>query len=145
MTKVQKILLLVMSINLAVSLAVFLRMGDFMQAVLDTPTVEPAKPAATVSLEYDLADYPEWNVNEYGQTYGPDSYDVPPDLIAVTGDSRLKGYVYQSDLDGLIQSRRAAETLSQEPQKMDSLPEDRIALFASDGRTVIGAYQPKEE
>ena len=67
----------------------------------------------------DLTDYPQWQVNENGQTYGPNIYDERPDLIASVADNGENGYVRQEDM------YRTGE----------------IPIYASDGTTVVGTKQ----
>lgn len=67
----------------------------------------------------DLSNYPQWQVNESGQTYGPDVYDQRPDLIATAIEGGKTGYVLREDM------RRTGE----------------IPIYASDGKTVIASKQ----
>lgn len=67
----------------------------------------------------DLSDYPQWQVNKSGQTYGPDIYNERPDLIATVTDDGKTGYVLREDM------QRTGE----------------IPIYESDGKTVIGSKQ----
>lgn len=70
------------------------------------------------------------NVNEYGQTYGPDALGA--DLIEVISDQGEVGYVYREDLE-VTEANTLKETLENEEVYI-------IKVYENDGKTEIGTF-----
>lgn len=70
------------------------------------------------------------NVNEYGQTYGPDALGA--DLIEVISDQGEIGYVYRADLE-----KTEANTITEALQDGDLC---KLKVYKYDGRTPIGTF-----
>jgi len=118
---------------------------------------EQSFPDHTVSYPV-IPDIPHFPVNEYGQTYGSEpvlinDYIVYPELIYTTGLDGIVGYVSITDLDytyfgherpgspeeflmymRLLQARDKVMRI-RESEKINA-----IALYAVDGRTVLGEF-----
>ncbi len=72
-------------------------------------------------VDYDLSQYPEWDITPTGKTIGPDIYDKQPDFIQVTDEHQMIGSVRKED-DNFFNAG------------------DEIALFGKDGSSIIGRY-----
>ena len=80
--------------------------------------------------EEDISGFDELQVNETGQTYGPDALGA--DLIEVMYQEGKIGYVYRTDLYG-NQPKTISEVLN-EPKMRD------LTVYDKDGKTVIGIF-----
>ena len=85
---------------------------------------------------------PEYDVNEYGQTYGAsdaDEIDDLPDLIRVEGDNGIRGYVYRNEL--LDSADTPEEAMKIQEQKANgTYVAKSYNVYKSDGRTVIDTF-----
>lgn len=79
-------------------------------------------------------------VNEYGQTYGLDALGA--DLIAVTSDEGLDGYVYRDELYGDIGINTPEEALEWQNSKTENRS---FTVYESDGKTAIGKFTLRGE
>nr|WP_297279696.1 hypothetical protein [uncultured Butyricicoccus sp.] len=110
------ILCILLCIDIGVNLTSIIMAGKVDERTGDTQVV----PAIRVSEEQitDLAKRPAWGINENGQTYGPNIYEEAPDLIAVSNDKGISGYILKEDM------RKA--------------PSEDTVVYAADGQTVLG-------
>ncbi|MBD3919665.1 hypothetical protein H8B09_12950 [Paenibacillus sp. PR3] len=80
-------------------------------------------------------------INDNGQTYGSSadaaSPDMEPDLISATGVDGTNGYVFKTDLDGVM-PKSPKEALEQ--QKNRPAAGRDIPLYDQEGTTVIGTF-----
>lgn len=73
-------------------------------------------------------------VNEYGETFGPGNLETIPDLVlAIADDGVTEGYVRDSELLPPLTGTPAQRAGYTEPAR-------QVALYQSDGRTVIGTF-----
>lgn len=99
--------------------------------------------AATADIFKDerRTPYPEYKVNEYGQTYGSDQYadsiEEEPDLIAATGENNIDGYLRKEDVFRPMPKSPEEAVARNEFLKYTTI----IPLYASDGRTVVGEFK----
>jgi hypothetical protein len=75
-------------------------------------------------------------VNANGDTYGVDSPNGHPDLIAVTATNGRDGYAYATDLDGPMPAN-PEEAATWNETHGDPRP---VPVYESDGETVIGEF-----
>jgi hypothetical protein len=76
--------------------------------------------------------------NANGDTYGIDSPNGHPDLVAATATNHLSGYVYQSDLDyepSFTTPAQAAAWSRKHGHEPHPIP-----VYESDGKTRIGTF-----
>ena len=110
------ILCILLCIDIGVNLASIIMAGKVNERTEDTQGVR----AIRVSAEQitDLAERPAGGINENGQNYGPNHYEEAPDLIAVSKDKSISGYILKED-------RRKG-------------PSEDTVVYAADGQTVLG-------
>lgn len=85
-----------------------------------------------------LVNFYSLKINEDGQTYGPDAFGA--DLIAVLCQDGTEGYVYREDLYPENNFKTPEEAINWQNSQTD----DRlITIYKSDGKTVLGKYNPK--
>jgi hypothetical protein len=115
-------------------------MAEKNENVVEEPVMynaETNEPIPHVSSDY-------YEVNEYGQTFGS-TLDVMyvsdyPDLVAVLGDNGIRGYAYQTDLDGEQPSCPEEAVRMMEERERNGNPPRVINVYESDGRTVIDTF-----
>lgn len=73
----------------------------------------------------------ELNINESGQTYGPDALGA--DLIEVIADDGQFGYIYRTDFEQL-----SANDISD--AILNSGKEEALTVYKNDGKTKIGTF-----
>lgn len=95
---------------------------------------------------------PSYPVNEFGQTYGSDSYadylGMSPELVPCEGSDGTVGYCYLTDLHGepaknpeeAMAYMQRLEERREEMSKTGEIYVRVIPLYAIDGRTVIGEF-----
>lgn len=83
----------------------------------------------------DIAALNDLNVNEYGQTYGPDALGA--DLIEVISDQGAIGYVYREDLE--------ATRVNMIKEALQNKGGCIIKVYENDGRTETGTFTLTDE
>lgn len=82
----------------------------------------------------DIKYYDSLNVNESGQTYGPEL--LQPDLISVISEEGYEGYVYK---EALLPPEFSSPEEAIEWQERN-VGDQVIPVYESDGKTVIGTF-----
>jgi len=81
--------------------------------------------------------------NANGQTYGSAALaptpDQEPDLISAVGEDDVQGYLRSEDINQDLPKTPQEAVSYMEKHKND--PDRLIPLYASDGKTVIGAFK----
>lgn len=79
----------------------------------------------------NISDLNELNINQYGQTYGPDALGA--DLIEVVADDGQIGYVYRNDLEGL-QAQNLEDAFKYSGEVVT------LTVYEKDGKTKISTF-----
>ncbi len=82
-------------------------------------------------LDENIDDLHELNINQYGQTYGPEALGA--DLIEVVADDGQIGYVYRTDLEEL-QADSLEDALKYSGEIVI------LTVYEKDGKTKIGTF-----
>ena len=82
--------------------------------------------------EDDLKDFEELNINNNGQTYGPDAFGS--DLILVDLSDGTKGYIYRTEFESAIAPATSIDQIK-EPEEVE------LNVYDSDGETVVGVFK----
>ncbi|KXG74030.1 Regulatory protein BlaR1 [Fervidicola ferrireducens] len=122
----------------AITLAIVL-LGAILAGAVETSALEIKGSGKSDLLKpKEISNY-QYQVNEYGETYGPAIYaevlGEEPDLIAAEGIDGTLGYVRSSDLNS-PEPRTPEEAVA-----LNKLGAKLIPLYDKDGRTVIGQFK----
>ena len=79
----------------------------------------------------NISDLNELNVNQYGQTYGPDALGA--DLIEVVADDGQIGYIYRNDMEE-FQAQSLEDALKYSEEVVT------LTVYEKDGKTKISTF-----
>lgn len=87
----------------------------------------------------EIKNDPPLRANEFGQTYGIDTYE--PDLVAVVATNGKEGYVYRGELEQADDILLSITDPEESGRALDHQKPVMINVYLKDGRTIIGKFK----
>jgi hypothetical protein len=94
--------------------------------------------AGRLAATYSTVTTTGWGINADGRTYGVQNKDGMPDLLAAIATNGASGYVYSDELQRADAS--GLPTTPSEAVNGHRHVATTIAVYESDGRTVVGEF-----